>query len=102
MSNMIRMTTPTIIFDVDVDLTEAQEISVTFRQLTKNILVLDKSDLEITATTITHTFTQEETEKFYVGGVEIQIKALTADGKVVSHDPVSTTVSVIFDERVFE
>ena len=65
------------------------------------MLVLDKDDLTVTASTITHTFTQEETARFYVGAVEVQIKAMTADGTVISHDPVSTFASVIFDERVF-
>ena len=100
-NSMIRMTTPDIIFDVDVDLTEALEISMTFRQLAKNVLVLDKSKLNVTPTTITHTFTQEESGMFFVGPMDIQIKALTSDGRVISHDPVRTSASVIFDERYF-
>ena len=102
MSNIIRMTTPDIIFDVDVDLTEAPEISVTFRQIGKNVLILDKTALTVTEDSITHTFTQTEAAKFYPGSVQIQIKALTSDGRVISHDPpIQTTVAEIFDERVF-
>lgn len=103
MSNtgIIRMTTPTIIFDVDVDLTTAPKISVAFRQLGRNVLLLNKDELTVTTTTISHTFTQEESQQFRVSDMQIQIKALTADGRVISHDPVETSASIIFDERVF-
>lgn len=99
---MIQMTTPDVSFLVDVDLTGADEVSVTFRQNGENVLVLDKDALTITSTKITHTFTQEETGLFSARKpLRIQIKALV-NGRVISHKkPVETSVYEIFDKRVF-
>ena len=100
---MIQSTTPDVIFTVDVDLTSATEVSVTFQQNNKNVLVLDASSLTITPTTITHTFTQRESLRFNADiPAYIQIKAMLSDGRVISHkNPLVMNVYEIFDRRVF-
>jgi len=100
---MIQMTTPDIVFTVDVDLRSAEKVSVTFRQGSRNVLVLDKDELTISATQLRHTFTEEESRKFKTSQpVRMQIKALV-DGKVISHkDPMTMDVTEIFDKRVFD
>lgn len=99
---MIQMTTPDLIFNVDVDLRAARVVSVAFKQSDRVVLLLDKPDLTITADSIRHTFTQEETGRFnHRLPLKIQIKAMTADGRVISHpEPITTTVAEIFDRRV--
>lgn len=101
--SLIQMTTPDVVFDVDVDLTEARAVSVAFKQSDRVVLLLDKPDLTITADSIRHTFTQEETGRFNCRvPLKIQIKAMTADGRVISHEePITTSVAEIFDRRVF-
>lgn len=98
---MIQMTTPDLIFNVDVDLTGADEISITFRQNGSNVLILDKDRLDVESDKITVTFSQAESGRFATGKVLMQIKALVG-GKVISHpNPVETTVYRIYDRRVF-
>jgi hypothetical protein len=99
---MIQMTTPVHVFSVDVDLTEAPEVSVTYKQRGAIVLQLNKDDIEITTTEIRHTFTQEESGKFRVGDATAQIKAILTDGTVISHKkPVEIMVHEIYDKRVF-
>jgi len=99
---MIRSTTPTLIFNVDADLRNCPEISLTFRQHGENVFQLNKTDMEISADQISVVLQQEQSAMLnYAYPVEMQIKALTTDDKVISHLPVVARVGEIFDQRRF-
>lgn len=77
---MVQATTPTYILTFsDIDLTEAEEIYVTFRQ-GRRTLTISGEHLEVTATTITLTLEQEDTLMFEQGGAEVQVNMYYADG----------------------
>lgn len=103
MADIIQMTTPDIEFESDVDLTNARHVSITFRQFDRDILVLDKNDLTITSSLISHTFTENETSLFTPGTVRIQARAETSDGRIIATDPpIKATVAEIFDKRTWQ
>lgn len=99
---MIRMTTGSVIFDVDVDLTDADEASLTFTQWNKVVLKLHKNELEITPTSVSHRFTQQESALFSDRrDALVQLKARVGD-MVYSHEPpVTMHVGKILDEDFF-
>ena len=69
-----RYTTPvfTLTFSEEhLDLTEADEVFVTFRQAEK-LMTVTGEDLTVEKKSIAVSFTQEETAEFCVGDVEIQ------------------------------
>lgn len=78
---MRRGTTPSHVFNVDVDLTEAT-IFLTYCQGGKTVLEKTNEDLDITADSITVYLSQEDTLKFKDGvPVEIQLRYVTPSGK---------------------
>lgn len=64
---MIQYTTPTHIFNVNVDLTEAEVIFLTYKQNNNTVVGKTKNDLQITPTQVTVTLTQEDTGGFVIG-----------------------------------
>ncbi len=101
MSNIIRGTTPTNIFNVNVDLTEAEDIIISYAQ--KGNVVINKmiSDIDVTEDTLSTTLTQTETLKLDATyNVEIQIRALFDDGTAIASDIISVDVGAILYEGV--
>lgn len=99
---MYRGTTPTNIFNVDVDLTEATEIYITYAQRGKpvpaTVLEKSRSDLTVTDTQLTVKLTQEDTLKFVSGEVSIQIRAKFSDGTAIASNIIKTTADIILKE----
>ena len=90
---MIRFTTPTHIFNVNLDFTQVDVIFVTYNQNGTNLVEKEKNDLTITENQITLTLTQEETGKFVISEpVEIQIRARFYDGTAVASNIMRTSV----------
>lgn len=83
---MYRLTTPTITFHLPetVDLTQADEIFVTFaNRQQKKILEKNESELTITATTVGVFLTQEETKSLTGDEVKVQLNwTYNEDGQV--------------------
>ena len=101
MSNIIRGTTPTNIFNVNVDLTEAEDIIISYAQ--KGNVVINKmiSDIDVTEEALSTTLTQTETLKLDAAyNVEIQIRALFDDGTAIASDIISVDVGAILYEGV--
>ena len=85
-----RYTTPdfTLTFsEQGLDLTQAAEVFVTFKQADK-ILTVTGEDLTVTEKTISVTFNQEDSSEFYVGDVEIQANWVMGDGKRAASEVV--------------
>ena len=126
---MIRGTTPTNVFNVDTDLTNAVAIFITYRQPRK-LVAFEKSihDIEVSPTSLSVKLTQEDTLKLTINKptipvvkkvsyttvntdvtptieddsnvVEIQIRAKFADGTAIASEIIKTTVEEILKEGV--
>lgn len=101
MSNIIRGTTPTNIFNVNVDLTDAEDIIISYAQ--KGNVVINKtiSDIDVTEDALSTTLTQTETLKLDAAyDVDIQIRALFDDGTAIASDIITVDVGKILYEGV--
>ena len=81
-----RYTTPvfTLTFtEKDLDLTQAEEVFVTFKQACQ-VMTVTGEDLTVGEKTITVSFTQEETAAFCEGDVEIQANWIIAGKRAAS------------------
>lgn len=97
---MFRGTTPTNVFNVDVDLTNAEVIYITYKQQNKVVFEKTKDDITATAQTLTVKLTQEETLKLTEREVEIQIRARFSDGTALASNIIKTTASKILKDGV--
>ena len=98
---MRRGTTPTHIFNVDLDLTDAEVLFITYRQSGKTVVEKTIEDCEITTEEIRVTLSQTDTLAFSVNGqVEIQIRAKFPDGATVACQVIRTAANVILKEGV--
>ena len=89
---MIRKgTTPTHIFSVDIDLSQAVVLYITYKQNNKTIIEKTLDDCEITQTEVAVKLTQSESLKFeMVSPIEIQIRAKFVDGTAVASNIIRT------------
>lgn len=97
---MIRGTTPTNIFNVDVDLTTATAIYITYAQNGKTIFEKTIADITVEADKLTVTLTQAETLKFDDRDVAIQIRAKFADGAAIASNIINTAVDEVLKDGV--
>lgn len=97
---MRRGTTPTITYNVDIDLTSALELYVTLKQ--GGVVVVEKTiaDAEITDKAVTITLTQEETLKLDPGQVFMQIRAKMPDGSALASNIMIGDVEQILKNGV--
>lgn len=94
-------TTPTHLFNVDVDLTTAVVIYITYEQGKRTIIEKTKEDITITENTLEVKLTQEETLAFSLSSrVDIQIRARFEDGSAVASNIMRATVEEILKEGV--
>lgn len=101
MSKIIRGTTPTHVFNTDVNLSDCEEIFVTYAQ--KGIVIINKNidDLELTSETVVVTLTQTDTLKLDTEyDVEIQIRALFDDGTAIASNIIKIDVERILKDGV--
>ena len=81
---MRRGTTPTHVFKVPVDLTNAEVVYMTYKQDDRKIVEKTKDDMDITEDQITLTLTQADTLAFADNKeVKIQCRARYPDGKAI-------------------
>ena len=84
---MKRGTTPTHTFSVDVDLTSATVIYLTYKQGNNTIVERDIANMTVTSESIQVTLTQEETLLFNsAANIQIQIRAGFQDGTRIASD----------------
>lgn len=79
----VRGTTPTHVFAVDLDLTGAEVVCLTYRQ-GGNVLDKQKGELAITPERVEVRLTQEETLMFAARDVQVQFRARFPDGTAVA------------------
>ena len=97
---ILRGTTPTNYFNVDLDLTEAASIYITYAQNDDVVFEKEKSDITITPERLSVMLTQEDTLKLDEGEVLIQIRARLSDGTAVASNIVKTTAGRILKDGV--
>ena len=86
-----RGTTPNQIFNVDIDLTDAEVLYLTYKQGNVIVLEKEKDDLTITKDKVTFRMTQKESLVFETNNpVKIQIRARFPDGIEVETEGVIT------------
>lgn len=98
---MRRGTTPTHEFVVDVDMTSATAIYITYKQREKVVLEKNIDDITVTDTKLMVTLTQEETLMFNINNiVEIQIRAKMDTGEAIASNIIKTSAQRILKEGV--
>ena len=97
---MIRGTTPTHTFKVNVNLSNAEVIYLTYKQGDKVTIEKTKEDMEITPTTISVRLTQEDTLAFTKASVEVQIRARFSDGTAIASNIMRATSERILKNGV--
>lgn len=100
---MIRGTTPTHTFtvDIDPDVIKIKKVKVLYAQADELILCKRTEDCIINGNVIQTTLTQEDTFKFDCKKtVQIQIRALTTDEQLLSTEVITTIVSKCLDNEV--
>lgn len=96
---MRRGTTPTHVFNVDIDLTDAVEMYITYKQGTEIKIERELEDIEVTENTLTVKLTQEETLSFNDdNNVLIQIRAKYEDETAVASNIIFTSVSEVLKD----
>lgn len=102
---MRRGTTPINTFTLDLDLSEAT-VFITYAQ--RGRVAIEKTGSDLTfdgsgeAYTITVTLTQEDTLALAPEKVNIQIRAVYADGSAIASNIVTTTAEAILKDGVIE
>lgn len=90
---MNRGSTPTCIFDVDMDLRQATIVLVTFKQCDTIVIEKDLPDVTVTETQVQVKLTQAETLKLDdKKRVFMQIRAKFANGDTFPSNVMETTV----------
>ena len=98
---MIKGTTPTHTFEVDIDTDSIKEVKVTYSQQDKVIVEKRTEECDITQGKIQTKLTQEETFKFdHLVLVYAQLRILTINGDVLATDLIMLPVSKCLDEEV--
>ncbi len=98
---MRRGTTPTHVFNTDVDLSTAAVVWLTYKQGGKILFTKDQSDMTITEDSISVMLTQEETLMFDTDRtVKIQIRARFTDDTAIASNVIQTTANAILKEGV--
>ena len=95
---MIRGTTPTNTFNVDVDLTDAVAIYITYVQGDQTIFEKDIDDITVESDKLTVNLSQEDTLKLSPKEVRIQIRAKFADGTAIASNIITTMANAILKD----
>ena len=84
MTSLTRGTTPTLIFELPFDASEAQEIWISFRQGPKLVMNKAITNLTVEGEKVSVHLTQEETlELCRKDSCAIQVRVLTKDGEAM-------------------
>lgn len=87
---MYKLTTPLVAIEVDKDLTDADDVELTISDAQNHFLYFHKTDLEITASLVTVTLTQEQTNTLRSGNISLQLRYIK-DGLVPEPSNIMTT-----------
>ena len=97
---MYRGSTPTNTFTSKLDLSTADVVYITYTQDNVVIVEKNKSDCTFGEGTVSVTLSQQDTLKFSVRAVEIQIRARFADSRAVVSNIIQTTADRVLKDGV--
>lgn len=97
---MRRGTTPTITYNVDIDLTSALELYVTLVQDGTTVVEKSIDDVTITSKSVSFTLTQEETLNLNQGKILMQIRVKMPDGTALASNIMAGDVAQILKDGV--
>lgn len=97
MNSWRRGSTPTNIFNLNFDLTDAT-VYVTYSQKGKVIVEKTNQDLIITEDSVVVSLTQEDTLKFAVGDVEVQLRYVKSDGTADASNIMTVSATKILKD----
>lgn len=98
---MRRGTTPTHIFETDIDLTDVEVMYITYTQHNKPVLTKELDDITVEPDKVTVTLTQEDTLRFCSNDyVSIQIRARFPDDSAIASEVIETSVDAILKNGV--
>lgn len=95
-----RGATPTNIFNVSVDLTSAEVLYVTYVQFGRTVLEKTIEECTVTSDTVTVSLSQNDTIKFKMAPVKIQIRARLQDGSAHVSKVIETTATELLKQGV--
>lgn len=100
---MIRGTTPTHIFHLQIDTATIKEVRITYVQYSKTLVEKTERDVIMEDKSIRLKLTQDETLKFSKSTpVRIQLKVLTTDNTVLACPVKELPIEDILNEEVLE
>ena len=100
---MIRGTTPTHIFNLQIDTSIIKKVRITYVQYAKVVVEKTERDVNMGGQTIRFKLTQEETLGISRSTpVRVQLKVLTADNTVLASPIRDIPVDDILNEEVLE
>ena len=97
MAQWRRGSTPTNVFNVNVDLRDAK-IYITYKQNNKIIVEKSGSDIQVERNKLTTRLTQAETLRFSVGPVRIQIRYVRPNGSSDASNIIETRAEEILKD----
>lgn len=98
---MRRGTTPRHIFTTDVDLTDAEVMYITYKQLGKKVVEKELADIELGTDELAVELSQEDTLSFQdPSEVQIQIRARFADGTAIASNIMKVPAETILKDGV--
>ena len=97
MNSWRRGSTPTNIFNLNFDLTDAT-VYVTYSQKGKVIVEKTNQDLIITEDSVVVSLSQEDTLKFAVGDVEVQLRYVKSDGTADASNIMTVSATKILKD----
>lgn len=97
MAQWRRGSTPTNIFNVNIDLRDAK-IYITYKQNGKIIVEKTGGDVSITEDKLITRLSQEETLRFNTGAVQIQIRYVRQDGTADASNIIDTRAEEILKD----
>ena len=100
MPTIIRGTTPIHTFDVEIDLTTAEEIYITYRQSKSRIVEKTLEDITVAPDKLTVRLTQADTLAFSTSGeyVQIQVRVVLPGGTSMASDILYASVSPVLKD----
>lgn len=97
MAQWRRGSTPTNVFNVNIDLRDAT-IYITYKQNGKIIVEKTGNDIDVEERKLTTQLSQEETLRFKAGPVRIQIRYVKSDGSADASNIIETRAEEILKD----
>lgn len=100
---MYQGTTPTHTFNLSISTSLIKDITITYIQNRKIVLVKTLKDCTITDNALQLELAQQETMKFsHLAKIRIELKALTTDKKVIASVIDAVSVKELINKEVFD